>query len=55
MNYATGTPTIIVTTNSKPDHCFGTPNGVFPVDNLIQFEVAYNIAGSKLKKLNFNT
>lgn len=26
LNYKTGTPTIIVSTNSMPDHCFATPN-----------------------------
>eukprot|EP00347_Sterkiella_histriomuscorum_P020214 403338653 len=55
LNYKTGTVTISVTTNSMPDHCFSTANNIFPTERFIQFEVAYDIPYSKLKKLSFGT
>jgi hypothetical protein len=50
----TGTVTIAVSTNSLPDHCFYVDN-VFPVDNIITFEVAFNLSPTILKSLSVSS
>ena len=42
-----------VATNSMPDHCFGSSN-YFPIENLIDFEVAFNVPPSLLRYKQVN-
>ena len=48
MRPATGTVTISVTTNTLPDHCMYIENA-FPLETLMNFEVAFDLAPSVLK------
>ena len=48
MRPSTGTVTVSITTNTLPDHCMYIENA-FPLETLMNFEVAFDLAPSVLK------
>lgn len=54
MSPKTNKVTIRIATNSMPDHCMDTTT-LFPLENLIDFEVRYNVKTSLLNKIQVTT